>query len=252
MVTEEACVKTSFYQKEVEIGFCDCDPQHRVKPSVLCRIMADLAGVAFAARGMDHAMLWQKGYVFLLSRVSIRVARMPKADEIVTASTWERAIQRAEYLRDFEFHDQSGALLASGTTSWILVNPFIRQILRPSEFDGELLPMPEKQADAPPCARLRLRAEEAEEIDSRKIYYSLLDGNGHVYNAVYADLAVDALPYQLCGKPLLEMQLNFCQEAKLGDELQMFRQLDGQAGTALVKGIVHGKDCFLCRVVYGQ
>lgn len=244
--------KTSFYQKTTEIGFCDCDPQHRIKPSALCRIMADLAGVAFAARGMDHQMLWQKGYVFLLSRVSIRADRLPEADETVMVSTWERAVQRAEYLRDFEFHDQSGALLVSGTTSWILVNPSTRQILRPSEFDGELLPMPEKQADVPPCTRLRLRTEEAEQTDSRKIYYSLLDGNGHVYNAVYADLAIDALPYWLCEGPLREMQLNFCQEAKLGDELQLFRQLDEQENAALVKGIVQGKDCFLCRMVYGQ
>ena len=70
-------VKSSWYEEPVQIRFCDCDPQHRIKPSALCRILADLAGVAFAARGMDHAYLWEHGYVFLLSRVSIRIFRVP-------------------------------------------------------------------------------------------------------------------------------------------------------------------------------
>lgn len=239
--------KSSWYEKEVEIQFCDCDPQHRAKPSTLCKVLSDLAGVAFAARGMNHAFLWQKGYVFLLSRLSVKVTQMPQADEVIRACTWEREIQRAEYLRDFELRSKADELLVSATTSWILVNPSTRQILRPSEFDGELLPMPEKKADVPPCTRLRLR--EGEEVDVRKVYYSFLDGNGHVYNAVYADLALDALPASLAARPLKEMQLNFCREAVLDDEIRLHRQLEDNR--ALIKGTVDQKDCFLCQLIYG-
>lgn len=238
--------KSSWYEKEFEIRFCDCDPQHRAKPSTLCKILADLAGIAFATRGMDHETLWKKGYVFLLSRLSLQVKGMPQADQRVKACTWERAVKRAEYLRDFEIRDMAGELLVSSTTTWILVNPSTRQILRPEEFDGELLPMPEKKAEAAPCVRLRLR--EGEEVDPRKIYYSFLDGNGHVYNAVYADLAVDALPSSLAARPLKAMQLNFCREAMLGDEIRLFRQIED--GTALVKGTVNEKDSFLCQLTY--
>lgn len=241
-------VKSSWYEEPVQIRFCDCDPQHRVKPSALCRILADLAGVAFAARGMDHAYLWEHGYVFLLSRVSVRIFRVPQADEMVKASTWEREVRRAEYLRDFELHSADGDLLAAATTSWVLVSPKTRQILRPSEFDGELLPTPERKADAPECVRLRLKEADAEQTDSRKIYYSHLDGNGHVYNAVYADLAMDALPRDLLERPLRELQLNFCREAMLDDRIAICRQI--QEHQALVKGTLDGKDCFLCQMIY--
>lgn len=248
MVMDTAAEKTSWYQKAVEIPFCDCDPQHRAKPSTLCKMMADLAGVAFAARGMDHQALWDRGYVFLLSRLSLRVFRMPRADEQVRACTWEREIKRAEYLRDFEIQDAAGKVLAAGTTSWILVNPVSRQILRPTEFDGELLPIPEKKADAAPCVRLRLRDGEGEKAETRKVFYSMLDGNGHVHNAVYADLALDALPRSLAERPLRELQLNFCREAMLDDEIQITRKIGERE--ALIKGTVHGRDCFLCQFTY--
>ena len=60
-------LKTSWYEKEIELRFCDCDPKKQAKPSTLCKYMADLAGIAFGARGMDHQYLLERGYVFLLS-----------------------------------------------------------------------------------------------------------------------------------------------------------------------------------------
>lgn len=241
-------LKTSWYEKEIELRFCDCDPKKQAKPSTLCKYMADLAGIAFGARGMDHQYLLERGYVFLLSRLSVRIFRMPVADETLVAATWEREVKRAEYLRDFEFRSKDGSLLVEATTSWILVNPLTRQILRPAEFDGELLPMPEKVADVPPCRRLRLRDGMGEPVEARKIRYSDLDGNGHVYNAVYADIALDALPEAFYSRQLVAMQLNFCHEAVLGDSLALERQVSDDL--VLVKGCVNGKDSFLCEFQY--
>lgn len=241
--------KTSFYETTADIRFCDCDLHQRIKASAVCELMSNLAGVAFGSRGMDHKYLWDHGFVFLLSRVSVRIFRSPLPESRIRTATWEREANRAEYLRDFEFRSEDGELLIAGTTSWILVDPHTRQILRPSEFNaGEMLPMPEKKADVPPCGRLRLKDGEGEAVDVRKIYYSHLDGNGHVHNTIYADLAADALPAELLEKPLAEFQLNFSREALLGDEIAVFRRIDGNE--AVVKGTVGGKDCFVCRMLF--
>lgn len=240
--------KSSFFETTADIRFCDCDLYRQIKPSAVCEIMSNLAGVAFGSRGMDHQYLWDHGYVFLLSRVSVRILRSPLPETRIRATTWEREANRAEYLRDFEFFSEDGELLIAGSTSWILVDPHTRQILRPSEFSGEMLPMPDKKAEVSPCARLRLKEEDAESVDVRKIRFSHLDGNGHVHNTIYADLAVDALPAVLLEKPLKEFQLNFCREAMLGDELPIFRRIDGNE--AIVKGTLAGKDCFICKMLF--
>ena len=221
----------------------------RIKASTVCELMSNLAGVAFGSRGMDHRYLWDHGFVFLLSRVSVRILRSPLPETRIRTATWEREANRAEYLRDFEFRSEDGELLIASTTSWILVDPQTRQILRPSEFTaGEMLPMTEKKADVQPCGRLRLKDEDAEAVDVRRIYYSHLDGNGHVHNTIYADLAADALPADLLERPLSEFQLNFSREAFLGDEIAVLRRIDGNE--AVVKGTVGGKDCFVCKMIF--
>lgn len=241
--------KTSFYEIEADIRFCDCDLHQKIKASAICEFMSDLAGVAFGSRGMDHRYLWDRGFVFLLSRVSVRILRSPLPEEKIRIATWEREAVRAEYLRDFEFRSMKGELLIAGTTAWILVDPNTRQILRPSEFTaGEMLPVAGKKADVKPCARLRLKDEDAESVDVRKIYYSHLDGNGHVHNTIYADLAADALPAELIERSLTEFQVNFSREALLGDEIRISRRIED--GEALVKGNVNGKDCFVCRMAF--
>ena len=137
------------FNKTVEIRFYDCDSQKRAKVSTINKLIADIAGIGYAAAGMTHQWLWDHGYVFLLSKVSIRFDRMPVADETITISTWERGNKGASFLRDFEIFDAGEKKLIDARTEWILVNPESRQIIRPSSFEGIRATLPEKQADAP-------------------------------------------------------------------------------------------------------
>ena len=61
------------YYKDVEIRFCDCDKYKRARIQTLLKIMADIAGVAYAAKGYTHAWLWERRSVFLVTRVAIRI-----------------------------------------------------------------------------------------------------------------------------------------------------------------------------------
>ena len=236
----------SIFKKTVEIRFYDCDSQKRAKVSTINKLIADIAGIGYAAAGMTHQWLWDHGYVFLLAKVSICFNRMPVADETVTVSTWERGNKGASFLRDFEIFDISGKKLIDARTEWILVNPDSRQIIRPSSFEGLRATLPEKQADAPDCRRLKLPGGDF--AGERKVRYSELDGNGHVYNAVYADIAVDILPPALREKQLRTYQINFVHEAKLGDTLLLYIAAD--ANTATVRGCIEGKDSFICELHY--
>jgi len=75
-----------------------------------------------------------------------------------------------------------------------------------------------------------------------------LDGNGHVYNAVYADISVDVLPPALREKRLQTYQINFIHEAKLGDTLSLYTAVD--ENTATIKGCIAEKDSFICELSY--
>ena len=218
---------SSFYQEEMEIRFCQCDASHRLKVSELFRIMTNLADMAFEFRGMDHQFLMKRRMVFLITRVSVNIHRMPLQIEKIRAATWEQSVDRAQF-------DEA--------------------------FPGFLHPQPENLSGAPAFARLRLKETEegTESCPPRRIVYSDIDGNGHVDNARYIEMAFDVLPESLTGKSPREVQIVFSREAMPGETLSLYRKIDGEKAlttaltTALIKGAADGKDSFLCEVTFDE
>ena len=233
------------FRREQEVHFYDCDPQSRMKISAANRLLADMADAHYAARGMDHRWLWEYGFVFLVSKVSIRFDRLPCPREILTADTWERGIKGASFLRDFEVRDAEGNRVLTACTAWMLVDPATWQVLRPSAFPNA---QPTGiEADCPPCRRLKM--DEGLPVGKREVRYSDLDANGHVYNAVYSDIAVDVLPEEFRKKQLYTFQINFIHQAVLGDTISLFLQQTDDY-TVVIKGVVGDHDCFLCEFGY--
>ena len=255
---------SSFYQEEMEIRFCQCDASHRLKVSELFRIMTNLADMAFEFRGMDHQFLMKRRMVFLITRVSVNIHRMPLQIEKIRAATWEQSVDRAQFIRNFAVWSETGELLVEASSGWVLVDPVLRSILRPAQFDeafpGFLHPQPENLSGAPAFARLRLKetAEGVESCPPRRIVYSDIDGNGHVDNARYIEMAFDVLPESLTGKSPREVQIVFSREAMPGETLSLYRKIDGEKALtkaltkALIKGAADGKDSFLCEVTFDE
>lgn len=243
---------SSFYQEEMAVRFCQCDLHRRMKLSELFRIFSDLAVSAFAFRGMDTRFLWEHQMVFLISRMAVKVNRMPREGETIRAATWEQEVQRAQFLRNFQIWSGSGELLCEARSGWVLVNPFTRAIMRPQAFmdalPGKLLPMPEEDCGAPDFQRMRLKPGQdgVEDAGDRKAVYSDFDGNGHVDNARYLDMAMDILPEGLVAREPAEVQVLFSRETLPGETLRLYRLL--RADEADIKGENDGKDSFVCSI----
>ena len=239
---------SSFYQERQKVRFCQCDRSHRLKVSEMFRMFSDIAVTAFAFRGMDTAFLLEHQMVFLISRVAAGIRRMPMEGEEIQLATWEQEVQRAQFLRNFQIWSSEGELLAEARSGWVLVNPFTRAIMRPLAFEealpGKLRPMPEEDCGAPDFLRLRLKAGQpgVEEMGSRTAVYSDIDGNGHVDNARYLDMAMDILPEEMTLRQPREVQALFSRETLLGESLFLYRQLEEDGG--LIKGENGGKDSF--------
>lgn len=237
------------FYKPVEIRFCDCDRHKRARIQTLLKIMADIAGVAYAARGYSHAWLWEHHSVFLLTRAAIRVRRMPAADETVVVETWETGIKGAQYYRDFTFFDREGNRIVEGQTAWVVVDPVSRAIQKPSAFPGHFEPIPDKVADTLPPARLKPEGEYLAQGE-RVIVYSDIDGNGHTYNAVYGGIACDFLPADLMERRLTDFRINFKQEALLGEILTIQTSL--QPNRASVVGRLGDTISFECEFLFAE
>ena len=239
-------MKKGFFEKPIELRFCDCDYKKRAKIATLMAVMADMAGVAYAHKGYSHSWLWENNFVFLLSKVSVHINRIPVADECLTVQTWERDIKGVQFFRDFNITDIADKVCVEASTSWVLVNPLTRHIIRPSEFTGTPELNPEVKANVTLVNKIKC-PHEFIEVGERKIVFSDIDANGHVYNAIYVAIACDFLPTEFMEKTITDFQINFKQEATLGQHLTIKTKI--VENTGYIIGIVDDNLSFEVKIV---
>ena len=209
------------YFRQEELGFWDCDRNQRARMAALLSKMASFAGYDYDARGLTHEVLWANREVFLLSRASVKIHDCPRAGDVLDITTWENGTKGAHMRRYYEMRDRAGRVRVSAKTDWILVDPETWKILRPSSFTAKPLMTSDRPLDCPDPRKIVLPGEGREDLGSRVIRWSDLDGNGHLFSGNYGDIIWDALPEDL--RPLIprEFFINYSREAVLGDELRL-------------------------------
>lgn len=231
------------YESAKTLSFSQCDHMQACRASSLLRLATDLAGEDYTDRGLPHDLLWQEGCVFLASRIRFRFFKSLRAEKTAIFHTWERGVAGPFCIRDYALRSEDGTPIAEGSSSWILCDPQTRRILRPRQFPHEMqqheeLALPQVNAEK------ILLPDNMTDAGVRAVRYSDLDGNGHVNNAIYADIACDALPIALLERGLHEFCINFIREAKHGDTISL--QTGEQDGIYYVSGTVDGTTCFTC------
>lgn len=83
------------YFRQEELGFADCDRYQRVRVSSLLNKAAVFAGYDYNARGLTHDVLFDMGEVFLLSRLAMRIHRIPMAGDVLDIATYENGARGA-------------------------------------------------------------------------------------------------------------------------------------------------------------
>ena len=235
------------YLRQKQLIFADCDRYRRARVSTLLSIAAAVAGADYDARGLTYDRLYEMREVFLLSRIALRIHRDPMALQTVDVSTWEDGVKGAHMQRVYEIADREGVLV-SIRSDWILVDPVTRHIMRPGTFTARKLGVCPKTIDAPEPRKIQLPREGLEELGDRKVVWSDLDGNGHVYSGNYGDFVWDYLPADLQEKLPREFFINYSKEATLGQELRMVGYRQGS--DYLMEGIGPDGVCFSAQCVF--
>ena len=236
------------YSRQEELIFADCDKNERVRMAALLSKIATFGGYDYDARGITREVLLEMGYAFLLSRVAVRLHSCPKYGDVLTVQTWENGAKGAHMQRVFKMYDQNGQLCVSARSDWILVDPVSHKILRPRGFTDTALAGCPEEIDCPAPGKIVLPKEGLEELGCRKVVWSDLDGNGHLYSGNYGDIVWDYLPCDLQEQIPTEFYINYSKEARMGDvlELRGIREEDGYR----MEGMGASGICFIARIVY--
>lgn len=209
------------YCRQEELTFADCDRNKRMRVASMLSKAGAFAGYDYDARGLTHEVLYARREVFLLSRVALHIHACPSARDVLTITTWENGARGAHLQRVFEMADQTGRLCVSAKSDWILVDPETWRILRPGAFTSKVLGVCPKEIHCPETRKILLPREGTEELGCRRVAWSDLDGNGHLFSGNYGDIVWDALPADLQDRTPRTFFINYSKEATLGQELRL-------------------------------
>lgn len=237
------------YSRQRELNFPDCDRNKQVRIGTLLSILSIWGGYDYDARGLTHEKLTELGHVFLMSRAAMKIHRRPVNGEVLTVDTWEDGCRGPHFRRVYRISDDAGTLCVSGKSDWLLVNPVSRKILRPVSFTARRIPAScGQEIDCPEPKKIRMPSDAPDELGNRPVYWSDLDGNGHLFSGNYGDIVWDFLPDDLQARPVDTFSINYHKEVTLGDSIR----LSGHRAdnTYLMEGHGSAELCFTAECVF--
>ncbi|MEG0940367.1 MAG: thioesterase [Oscillospiraceae bacterium] len=235
------------YSRPATIQYGDCNPKNLAHLHMMMGLFSENAGDECELLGHGYDYLLAHGQVFLVSRMSARFHRTPACGEKIISTTWLRSIEGTRYNRDYEARLESGELLVSASSSWVLYDPIAHKVLRPEALAYETPTLDPRKADCPECMKIKL-PDDFPVIGQRPIYFSDLDCNSHVNNAIYSKIAVDFLPIEYRERNIVDFIINFNKETKLGETLEICGA-PTEKGFAM-KGLSEGTPHFTCEFSY--
>jgi len=235
------------YTGKTKAMYHDCDVNNRLKISAAMRYMQQISGEQMEMLGFPAQKLMSENMVFVLSKVCIKVGRMPGVAEPVLLGTAPTAVKGARFVREFAMDSEQGERLISAVTLWVLIDTQSRRILRPASFPYEMQlasSFVDEQIEDIAMPKQMLPAPKQTQRSEVQIRYSHLDCNHHVNNSNYADFICDMLPYdELTTRGIDTLAISFQQEARLGDRLAIERS-GISAGEFYINGKCGERACF--------
>jgi len=230
-------------KRTIALTASDVDNHGLCRLSALLGYMQNMATEHAVLLGVGRARMVEEYHaVWMMARLHLTLDRPIGAWDELTIHTYHRgATKSAAVFRDFDLF-LGDARMGEATISWVVADIRDRKIIKPGLIQA-IVESPRRVVKELIPEKIKAPSEMAFEM-TRPVYYSDTDINGHMNNTKYADIACDAIRYDLCqGQFISEMRINYLQECFPGDELLVLR---GEAdGTHYVRGTdAGGKVCF--------
>jgi len=237
------------FTREIKITSFDADCRLNLRLSAALRFQQEAGDGHLSEGGLDHTVLRKKGLVFVISRAFVWVNRLPRYGETVRLTTWSRGIIGSQFFRCYRFTDMDGGILMDNMSAFAPVDPDSHKLLRPFAAEWLVLPHLRDRECGPQPEKIKL-PEKMPENAKRKIKFSDIDCNGHMNNAVYADIVCDHLPDSFYCRTVKSLTLNFKNEALWGDELVLAGCEEENA--VYISGRYERGECFAAKMEFNK
>ncbi len=169
--------------------------------------------------GVGYHDLEKYGMFWVLSRIKLKIKRMPSWGETITIKTWPKGKDRLFALRDFVALDSNNNEIISVTSLWLLIK---KENHRPQRIQYLPSPLPQNEG----VSAFDEHLEKIKPVDHPELNYTRhvmpddLDVNYHVNNARYIDWILDCFdPVFSVANSIKTIQVNYMDEATYKEQI---------------------------------
>ncbi len=228
------------YQTEGRIRFSETNDKLHLTPEALLNYFQDCSTFQSEDLGIGIEYLKDLDMVWVVSSWQIVVKRFPKLGEYISCKTMPYDFKGFFGYRNYMMEDETGERIAFASALYCLISITDGKPVKPTEAMIQKYEIEERlEMDyAPRKINVPDGGERRIPIEVKKQY---IDTNGHVNNAQYMKLAMDALMDEdlIHENTLGQIRVQYKKEALLGDVLYP-RVINGEMTTVISLEDVEG------------
>jgi medium-chain acyl-[acyl-carrier-protein] hydrolase len=242
------------YQKEYKIPVYDIGADGKLNTHSLFNYLQDLASEHAVKLGFGKDDLITQNHFWVLSRLAATIEIWPGWEETIVVKTWPRGTDRLFALRDYEVSYPDGRIIATASSSWLVVDITSRRVQRPdyilTSFNSGTLV---RSAMGRNAEKLEAASENGAISASFRVRQSDLDVNLHTNHAMYIKWVADCydLEFRMNNLPF-SFEVNYIAESRWDEEISLRTSEDknnvGYYNHSVIRSVDNSE---LCRVRIG-
>jgi medium-chain acyl-[acyl-carrier-protein] hydrolase len=239
------------FEKEYKVHVYETWPDSKLNLYSLFNFMQDIASDHAEKLGFGRDDLMRDNRFWVLSRIYAVIDLWPDWEDSIILKTWPNGTDKLFALRNYEVRFPDGRHIASGTSSWLILDQTTKRVQRPDStlmqynFDLHTEISPVRYA-----SKLEPSSEEGTLSSVYRIKVSDLDVNFHTNNVQYLKWVCDTYSLEFITANVPQSaEINYLAESRFEEEIIIRTSVEAGAGTFYTHSIVRTNDNKeLCRI----
>ena len=209
------------FEKDYRVHVYETRPDGKLNLYSLFNYMQDIASDHAVKLGFGRDDLMRDNSFWVLSRIYAVINEWPVWEDSIIVKTWPNGTDKLFALRNYEVKYTDGRHIASGTSSWLILDRTTKKVQRPdyilTQYNSDLHPESSPIRNA---TKIEPAAENGHISPIFRIKVSDLDVNLHTNNVRYLKWVSDSynLDFIMNNDPQ-SAEINYLAESRFDEEI---------------------------------
>jgi medium-chain acyl-[acyl-carrier-protein] hydrolase len=239
------------FEKEYRVHVYETGPDGKLNLFSLFNYMQDIASDHAVKLGFGRDDLMKDNRFWVLSRIYVVIDKWPLWEDTLILRTWPNGTDKLFALRNYEVRYPDGTHIASGTSSWLILDRTTKKVQRPDSILTEYNPNLHSENSPIRYATKIDSVSESENLSPVfRVKVTDLDVNLHTNNVRYLKWVNDSynLDFIMNNVPQ-SAEINYLAESRFDDEVLIKTSSKNGTDTCINHSIFRTNDNKeLCRI----